>query len=205
MMDPEHTRHRRSVRREGYDYRDGGMYYVTICTDKRARIFGDIQNGVMGLNEWGSIVADELQKTPILRPYVTLDAWIIMPNHVHVIFYLDDIAFRGVGAWRDDDVQNNNVGASRWDAHNNKKRASEPDAPTVGQSRLLSGSLGSIIGQIKTACTKRINELRNAQGEPIWQRNYYEHIIRSPEELDRIRSYILHNPRNWLNDDEYID
>jgi putative transposase len=94
IMDEDNRHHRRSVRREGYDYRDGGMYYVTICANDHKCVFGEIRKGVMGLNAWGSIVADELQKTPMLRPYVTLDTWIIMPNHVHIIFYLDDPAFQ---------------------------------------------------------------------------------------------------------------
>jgi len=187
-MDPKNRHHLKSVRREGYDYRNGEMYYVTICTDQRERVFGEIRHGMMGWNEWGCIVADEIQKTPFIRPYVTIDTFIIMPNHVHLILYMDDPAYRnGV-------PDRNVVGAS------------SQDAPTpVGTPRLLSGSLGSIIGQIKTVCTKRINALRDAPGQPVWQRNFYEHIIRKPEELDRIRTYILHNPRNWLKDEEYID
>ncbi|HVW66913.1 MAG TPA: hypothetical protein VHA78_04260 [Candidatus Peribacteraceae bacterium] len=88
-MERKGDKHRRSIRLKGYDYRNGGTYFVTICTKNRDRIFGEIRNGIVGLSEVGCIVADELQKTPIIRPYVTLDQWIIMPNHVHVIFQID--------------------------------------------------------------------------------------------------------------------
>jgi putative transposase len=126
-----------------------------------------------------------------LRPYVTLDTWIIMPNHVHIIFYLDDPAFRNntpdrpvVGAWRAMPLPDDTSGIRQF-------------------SKPIAGSLSTIIGSFKSAVTKRINESRGAGGEPIWQRNFHEHIIRKPDELDRIRSYILRNPRTWLTDDEY--
>jgi putative transposase len=185
--------HRRSVRREGYDYRDGGMYYVTICTNNRELMFGEIRNGIMGLNEWGCIVADELQKTSILRPYVALDTWIIMPIHVHVILYLEDPMYL-------QKTSRDGRGVARY--------APTTSAPTDENNHIIgpaAGSLGAIIRSFKSAVTKHINDLRDAPGDPVWQRNFYERIIRKPDELDRIRSYILQNPRNWLTDDEYAN
>ena len=85
-----HRKHnRQSIRAPGFDYRDPGTYFVTICTQHREHLFGEIRHGVMGLNDNGCVVADELQKTPTIRPYVYLDTWIIMPNHVHILLRID--------------------------------------------------------------------------------------------------------------------
>jgi putative transposase len=176
-------KHRRTIRLKRYDYRDGGIYFVTICASKREHIFGEIRHGVMGLNEWGCVVADELQKTPIIRPYVELGTWCVMPNHVHVLFYIDDDPRRRGMAGR---------GMARH-------------APTERQfGKPQPGSLPTIVGAFKSAVTKRINALRDAPGEPIWQRNYHEHIVRSQDERVRIERYILANPSHWMIDDDMM-
>src|SRR5665213_1300974 len=160
------TFHRRSVRLRGNDYRDGGMYFVTICTKKREQIFGEIRNGIMGLSTMGCIVADELQKTPIIRPCMHIDCWVIMPNHIHILFNID-----------------HHVGALCHNAPTNNKIP-----------RLQSGSLGSMIGQLKIVSTKRIRKIDPGFS---WQRNYHEHIIRNEDERLRIHRYILDNPAMW--------
>ncbi len=170
--------HRQSIRAPGFDYRDGATYFVTVCTANREHLFGDIRNGVMGLSDIGCVVADELQKTPIIRPYVHIDTWIIMPNHVHLLLA---------------------VRASPRDAPTSPPRGMtiRLDATT---RQFSAQSLGSIINHFKSACTKRINALYDFNGT-IWQRNYHEHIVRSQEESDRIRTYIRQNPANWPGDE----
>lgn len=200
---PGLPRHRRSIRLTGYDYRDGGMYFVTLCTKNQERIFGEIQNGVMWMNTWGCVVLDELQKTPIIRPYVHLDTWIIMPNHVHVLLYMDDhvepsppyIPSSSFPAC---------VRTTRWVAQSNT-RATHRVAPTPETDIpvLKPQSLGSIIGQFKSISTKRINALRDSPGAAVWHRNYYERIVRSEQERVNIQRYILNNPAQWEIDDEY--
>lgn len=149
-----------------------------MCTVKKQHLFGDIRNGMMGLSEWGCVVAQELQNTEKIRPYVHLDSWIIMPNHVHVIFQIDHHIDMPVGALSD-------------------------NAPTR-EFRLQSQSLGAIVGQFKRLCTKTINALYDDHGIVIWQRNYHEHVIRNETECIRIRRYIRNNPLNWDIDPENI-
>lgn len=173
VISPEH--HRASIRLQSYDYRNGGTYFVTICTKNKEQILGEVRNGFIGLSEIGCIVADELQKTPVIRPYVHLDRWCIMPNHIHVIFQIDEHIEPHVGA----------------PCHG---------APT-DERRWQSQSLGSIIGQLKIVTTKRI---RKVYPKFSWQRNYYEHIIRDTEERIRIRDYIRNNPITWNIDPENI-
>jgi len=150
-------------------------------------LFGDITDGAMRLNEYGHVVQNEWTKTADLRPNVELDYYVSMPNHFYGIIVLTD----NVGA-RQCLALNSN------DEHSNidKNRATRRIAPTI-----IAGSIGAIIGQFKSVTTKQINRLRNTSGNPVWQRNYYEHIIRDEAELNRIREYIVNNPAQWVEDE----
>lgn len=199
-MDPLTLPNRRSIRMRGYDYRNGGVYFITICAQNREHLFGTIQNGIMGLNEWGCVVADCWQKIPDHFHNVGLDEFIIMPNHMHGLIYMNDLECR--------DTPIDRTGMALFGVRTgvacyaptalalDKGLAGyAPTAPTlIGP---LSGSLGSIIRSFKSASTKRINLLRNEPGATLWQRNYYEHISRSSDETLRIRRYILQNPSHW--------
>jgi REP element-mobilizing transposase RayT len=177
--------HRRSIRIPGYDYSQAGWYFITICVDDRECVFGSIKQGIMVLNEFGQIVVEEWLNTAELRDNVLLDAYTIMPNHFHSIINIIDDG-RGMGS----------RGKARVGAY--------CDTPLQGgKFQSPSGNLGSIIRGFKSAVTKRINRLRNTPGLPVWQRNYFEHIIRDEEELNRIRRYIIENPMKW-SDDRYF-
>jgi len=167
--------HRRSIRLKGYDYSQAGAYFVTIVASRREMLFGGIVNGTMVLNEWGQIVRDEWERTAFVRPNVELGEYVVMPNHFHGILVFMD----------------NAVGATRR------------VAPT--KTTLQSGSLGAVMAQFKSIVTKRVNGLQNVTGRPVWQRNYYEHIIRDDREMDRIHRYIESNPSLWAEDDENPD
>ena len=177
---------RRSIRLRDFDYSSAGAYFVTICTFERECLFGEIVDGVMRLSCFGEIVRDEWIRTQTLRSDVELDEFVIMPNHFHAILVI------------------NNVGATRWVALDgpwqSENRATQRVAPTTGP---VSGSVGAIIGQFKSAATKRINPLRNNPGGAVWQRNYYERVIRTDRELDNIRQYIADNPARWADDENH--
>ncbi|GAB4545844.1 MAG: transposase [Anaerolineales bacterium] len=171
--DPE-KHHRRSIRLKGYDYTRTGAYFVTIVAYQRECLFGNIQNNEIILNEWGEIVREEWERTAVVRPNVELGDYVIMPNHIHgILIFADDIA-----------------GATRRVA----------PANIASTKTILPNSLGSVIGQFKSIVTKRINRLQNVSGLPVWQRNYYDHIIRNEKEMDRIARYIQTNPLRWAED-----
>ena len=182
--------HRRSIRLKGYDYANAGAYFVTIVTQGRACLFGEIVNGEMQLNQFGRIVKETWNELPHHYHGVACDAFMVMPNHSHGVIGLVD----------DDGVGANDVGAGFKPARGvvagpNSVRAGLKPAPTRP-------GLPEIIRGFKTFSARRINELRETRGVPVWQRNYYEHVIRDEESLNRIREYILNNPARWAFDPE---
>jgi len=159
--------HRRSIRLKEYDYAQPGWYFITICTQDHAILFGDILKGSMVLNNAGKIIKKFWLRIPELREYIELDEFIIMPNHFHGIMII---------------IENLN-----------HVRATDSVAPT-----LKPNSIGSILGQFKSATTKEIKKYHFSHFK--WQRNYYEHIIRNENDLNHIRKYIRENPLKWNND-----
>jgi len=185
---------RKSIRLKEYDYSFPGCYYVTICAHGKNNLFGKIKNGNVTLNNIGKIVEEEWTKTKEIRKNVDLDYYIIMPNHLHGIIILNGRGElnspKGNGE-RSSQIKEN-VGATRWVARDKEEKAIQRIAPT--KETLIPNSLGSIIGQFKSTVTKR---LRKLSGDPkliVWQRNYYEHVIRNELDLHNIRQYILNNP-----------
>lgn len=178
-FDP-HRRQRQSIRLKEYDYNRAGAYFVTIVTRQRDGLFGAAVNGEtppgghVVLSDFGAIADECWRAIPEHFPFVELGAYVVMPNHVHGIIVI-----------RDDESAPNGVVVQ----------------PTI--TRLTGtkrGSLGAIIGSYKSAVSYRINQEHNAAG--IWQRNYYEHIIRDDRDLQRITDYIEANPLRWIDDDE---
>jgi REP element-mobilizing transposase RayT len=165
--------HRRSIRLKGYDYTAAGAYFVTLVTHQRGCIFGEIVADEMWLNALGEIVAEEWERTPTIRAEMELDEWVVMPNHIHGIVVITTV---GVGA---------DVGA---DGRPPLQRAPK--------------SLGAFVAGFKSVVTKRINEHRATPGQPVWQRNYYEHIIRNEAALAHLRAYIHNNPLKWALDND---
>jgi REP element-mobilizing transposase RayT len=159
-----------SSRLPDWDYTSPGYYFVTICTHKLCPFFGEVVGGYMKLSPIGEIVADEWQRTATIRKIVSLDEWVMMPNHIHGIILLLE----------------HTVETTRRVVSTNTK--------------LKPNSLGSIIGQIKSICTKHIR----AAGYPdfAWQARFYDHIIRDDLSLQTIREYIQNNPGEWELDHE---
>ena len=181
--------HRRSIRLKGYDYTQPGAYFVTFCSYQRMHVFGDVVNGEMVLNDAGKIAQQEWFQTAELRPYVKLydDEFVIMPNHGHGVIWIEE-----------------NVGALRGNVQlrDGQNRAEQRSAPTKSSptKTVAPGSLGAIVRAYKSAVTYAVNAVENQRGAILWQRNYYEHIIRNDHELNNIRWYIVNNPLNWQLD-----
>ncbi len=172
--------HRRSIRLKGYDYSLSGAYFITICTYKRECYLGEIRNNEIILNDFGGIVRDEWLKTETIRSEIKLDKFVVMPNHVHGIVIINNECCRG----------------DRPIAPTTNERPIKPTGPNPK-------SIGSLIAGFKSIVTKRINQIRHTPGIPVWQRNYYEHIIRDETELNKIQKYIIYNPLNWESDENY--
>jgi REP element-mobilizing transposase RayT len=165
------SHHRRSIRLQHYDYAGAGAYFITICTHNRKCMFGQVGAGSkpaqfhdtqftnpMFLNKYGEIVIDTWEDLVNHITGIELDAFVIMPNHVHGIVVIGEAA------------------------------------PC---------SLSEIVRQLKTFSARRINKMRGTQGILVWQRNYYEHIIRGEDDLNSLREYIDNNPVNWQLDENY--
>lgn len=171
---------RRSIRLQGYDYTQPGAYFITIVTQDRECLFGEVADGEMRLNEAGRVVEQCWLAIPDHFPRAALDAFVVMPNHIHGIVWI--------------------VGARHA-----VPLPGDVPIPTEQFGKPIPGSIPTIIRSFKSATTKRINEYRQTPGLPVWQRNYYEHIIRDDDELNRIRKYIANNPLQWALDRENPD
>jgi len=171
--------HRRSIRMKGYDYSRPGFYFVTVCVHGRECLFGKIIDDQMFANEYGRIVQSEWVTTAEMRQDVVLGEFVIMPNHFHGI-----LRIAGNRKHADDRKKVDRQGGDRQ------------VAPTGPKSR----SVGAIMAGFKSAVTKRINIVRDTPGAPVWQRNYFEHIIRDDTDYIQIAEYVLTNPRRWKED-----
>lgn len=199
--DPE-KHDRRSIRLPEYDYRSPGAYFVTTCTADRICLFGAVVEGQMRLNEYGRIVAEEWRRTEEVRDRVVVDTFVVMPNHTHGVIVITDSPDNDSGA----DPPRRSSPASADENRNSRGRGSSPTNPypdknpnrTFGGA--IAGSLSTIMRQFKSMVTKRINRLRDTPGASVWQRNFYERVVRDRRELDRIRKYIRRNPARWHRD-----
>lgn len=190
-MNKQYLHNRRSIRLKNYDYSSEGLYFITLCSEDRKNIFGEISDGELILNPLGEIAKEEWLRTPKIRPNLSLGEYIIMPNHLHGIIHID---------------------------YQIKKKKTENTRKFESPSQ----TIGAIIRGFKGATTKRINifirEIKDNSGSStgelqfaptdiilsgkgsIWQRNYYEHIIKTEKAYENISNYIINNPKNWLND-----
>ncbi|MFA7057418.1 MAG: transposase [Candidatus Cloacimonadales bacterium] len=178
--------HRRSIRLKDYDYSQEGFYFITLCTGNREHLFGEINDGTMVLNEIGMLIKEEWEKTTEIRKNIALGEYIIMPNHFHAIIQIE---------------------------HQIKSQT----YTTMGL-KSTSQTIGSIIRGFKGTTTLKINLIQpvrkecrgvlpyaqnvksSKQDNSIWQRNYWERIIRNQKEFNQISQYIINNPALWEDD-----
>ena len=170
---------RRSLRLRAYDYAQVGAYFVTVCAYDRRCLFGDVVDGAMRLNDVGRVVETCWEAIPDHFPHAGLDAYVVMPNHIHGVIVI---------------VRPNvevppTVGATHA-------------SPLHHRSGPPKHSIGAVVGAYKSAVSKRINAARGTPGARVWQRNYYDHVIRNEADLHRIRQYIVDNPARWAEDRE---
>ena len=220
--------HRRSIRLKGYDYTQAGVYFVTIVTQNRACLFGDIVAGEVRLNAFGQAVAETWLWLGTQYGYVELDEWVVVPNLLHGIIIITETdngcPTDGGGVGGGSRTAPTVIGATGGGGGVGGGSRTVPTvigatgggggvgggsrtAPTVIASTapmVKRKPLGRLIGAFKTVSTKRINEYRGTPGVVVWQRNYYEHIIRDERSLNRIREYIAANPLRWHLDRENV-
>lgn len=187
-MRSSERRRKNSLRLTSWDYSRSGYYFITICTHDKAKLFGTISQGRMRLSAEGYIVRRCWRD--LARHYrCQLDAFIIMPDHIHGIIILKD---------------NPHLRADRLHKQGraDSVRAGLKPAPTLGAAPALPPAprrsahpLSEIIRGFKTFSARRINSLQHSAGFPLWQRGYYDHIIRTEQALGNIRNYIRRNPQ----------
>lgn len=223
MVENPRPHRRRSIRLKDYDYTRAGAYFATLCTRDRARVFGAVADDEMRLNEYGRKVADCWSWLAEQYPYVILDEWVVMPNHFHGIIVITDDRPDGADADAYGSGRGGSDGDDRTDGsgRGGSGRGGSRTAPTgprddpMGPRNVPTGDpqtvppkrkpLGRLIGAFKTVSTKHVNEIRSTPGAKLWQRNYYEHVIRDDSSLRRIHEYIANNPRQWGFDRENPD
>ncbi len=171
-----------SVRLPGYDYSQPGAYYITIVVHNRQCLFGNVVDGKMMLNEFGELVKTEWLKTGVIRPNIDVDSFIVMPNHLHGILIITD-------------NDNQRKDASQCQRRDTSQRVSTRMNEQFGKP--THNSIPTIVRLFKSTTTKQINQIRKTPMQPLWQRGYYEHVVRDEDDLNRIREYIINNLQKW--------
>jgi REP element-mobilizing transposase RayT len=181
--------HRQSIRLRGWDYTTPGGYFITICTHRRENLFENPRLRAVVEYAWQNIPCQPH------AGHVALDEWVVMPNHLHGILVLeeiDDSLGRGEAGRTDDEF-----------ATGSSLRPAPPlRRDPIG---LKPGSVGAIVGNFKSLTTRQVNNLQRTPGAKVWQRGYYDRIVRNERELDAIRQYIRDNPARWTDDRENLD
>jgi putative transposase len=170
-----------SARLSGWDYSSPGAYFVTLCTKGMLNWFGDVVDGTIQLSPIGDIVADEWRRTEQIRSDVSLDQWIVMPNHLHGIVVIREASR----------VETNRRPKTSVETHRDAS-LQEPKRNEFGPQR---NNLASIIRGFKSASTKRIHAMGHQ--EFCSQPRYYDHIIRNEKSFNKIREYIANNVMHW--------
>jgi REP element-mobilizing transposase RayT len=228
IVETDQRPNRRSLRLKGYDYAQAGAYFVTICTQGRVCLFGEVVDGEMRLNAAGAVVDAEWHGLPRRFPGIQTDAFVVMPNHVHGIIHVGArlIAPGLIGpgfiapesVWSiqtgvvDHDTDAINSAPTGTMNHNPADAINRATAGAINRAtadainRATAGAInraptvGDIVRAFKAVTTRRIRQ--HGMANFAWQRNYYEHIIRDEASLDGIRAYIVNNPLRWALDRE---
>lgn len=181
--------HRKTIRLHEYDYSWAGFYFVTICTQGRIPLFGNIVDGVMVLNGAGAMVETWWNELPKKFVNIRLDEYVVMPNHIHGVIEI---------------VTGNKTRATTRVAPTGNDQ-SHVGAPLVGalNNQWNYSHIGQIVGAFKSFTTNEYIQGVNRYGWPcfpgrLWQRNYWERIIRNDQELKDTREYIRNNPAQWM-------
>ena len=178
-----------SHRLKDWNYANPSVYFITICTQERLYLFGEIKEGILILNENGGIVENEINKSIDIRKNMVFHNYVIMPNHVHFLIEILNV-----------DTQDVDTQSSAYNNNNNNK--TNIDNNTIhthsrAYLRRMPKSISSFLAIFKSVTTKQINDLRKTPHEKIWQNNYHDHIVRNENSFNHIATYIDNNPLNW--------
>ena len=189
-FDPD-EHHRRSIRRPGYDYAAAGAYFVTLCAHNRSCLFGEVVNGEMVLNDAGRMVARVWQSLPERFTGIDLDEFLVMPNHMHGVLLIRP------------DPPRRDEPRVRPAPHGGEPAPARPHGTAEG-------SLGRILQAFKSITTTQYIEGVTNQGwrrfsGHLWQRDYFDHVIRNQWSFEAICSYVRTNPQRWEQDTENPD
>jgi REP element-mobilizing transposase RayT len=185
LMPVKRRYNRRSIRLKGYDYTQVGYYFITICTWHRKFLFGDVKDAHMVLNVFGRVVEYQWRRLPYHFKNMELDVFQIMPDHFHGIIHITGAKH----SKRNDDFET--------EKHISNASPRQPDASPGRPKGTIPGSVGAIVQNFQSVASRKINRIRKTPGAPVWQRNYYERIVRDEYALSRIRKYIIENPIKW--------
>ena len=191
--------HRHSIRLKGYDYSQEGMYFVTICCQERICRFGKIENEEMILNDAGKMIEKWCGELSHNFLDIVMDTYIIMPNHFHAIIINNGEGNPAVAAAVGADLR---VCPDTLDNQISGEHGNQISSEHTGSP------LHRVVQWFKTMSTNEyIRGVKTLGWQPfdkkLWQRNYWEHIIRNEQSCQRIANYIINNPTNWLNDNFY--
>ena len=188
---PTHLPQRKSPRLQGYDYASEGAYFVTICTQNRAHLFGDVVDGEMMLNTLGCIVETCWDDLPNHYHNIQLDAFVVMPNHIHGIIFISnhDVG----GGFKPALTKPSPTKPSPAKPALTKPIPTKPSLTTPTKRH----GLTEIVRGLKTFSARKINQVRDTPGTSVWQRSFHDHIIHDPHGLNKIRAYIATNPAHW--------
>jgi putative transposase len=169
---PDTNFRHKSIRIQGYDYSQPGTYFITMCTSQKKLLLGEVTQGIIHLSKLGEIARQELEQLSVKFSRIHLDVFVIMPNHIHVLITISA---------SDAAIQIANAEAF---------------------SHPVSGSIPTVVRTYKSAVTRRAAMRRDNPISELWQRNYYEHVVRTEKEKEQIYAYIVSNPIQWDSDDE---
>ncbi len=180
------------MRSSTHDYTKPGYYFITIRTQNSEYIFGKIIDNALKPNIYGEIIVEDWYWLEKQYSYILLGMWILMPNHLHGIIQIKHDSTKT--------YENDSNGRSRTATTSNTILATTENV-TMDNKMLMNNDkikpLGRIIGAFKTRSTKHINKIINTPGKKIWQRSYYDRIIRNKNEYFAIKQYIIDNPKKW--------
>ncbi|MFY7732230.1 MAG: transposase [Bacteroidia bacterium] len=189
MSDKFNDKYRiKSARLEGHDYRNEGLYFVTICTKNRTHFFGECNDGIMLLNDLGKLAQQFWGEIPSHFSNVSLDEFTIMPNHIHGIICIDSRNF----------VETLHATSS---IENKTLHATSLQGERYSKISPKQGSLSAVLRSYKSAVSNKVKHFN-----PIfaWQPRFHDSIIRDAKSFANIQNYIINNPVNWINDEYYI-
>ena len=197
---------RKSIRLKNFDYSRAGAYFVTICSHNKKFVFGRVEDDAVRLSELGRLIEECWQQITEHFMNATLDEYIIMPNHLHGIIVLSESYHDCRGAARSArETDSTGRGAARSARKTDSTGRGAACSTRSETSNMRPDTLSTIVRSFKSAATKLARESNLVANEPLWQRSFFERIIRNNDAMMKAREYIINNPLRWHLDKENPD